>query len=104
MDSGELSLQQFETDVERDLWLDEERKKMGLSKPTEEEIRASRERFRQEIIETASIIHEARERGVTYVEPKTSVEQSPFEVETAKTIDDAEKEGYTYIDSPSEIH
>lgn len=103
MDCGELSLQNFETDAERDKWLDETRERMGLPKPTEVEIRASRERFRQEI-ETASIIHEARERGATYMEPKVFVEQSPLEIETAEIIDDAEKEGYTHIDSPSEIH
>lgn len=72
MDCGELNLQNFETDAERDQLLDEARERMGIPKPTEAEIQASIERFSLEI-ETANIIHEARERGITYLNSASEI-------------------------------
>lgn len=72
MDCGELDLQNFETDAERDQWLNEARERMGLPKPTEVEIRASRERFRQEI-EGVKLTREVKDRGSIYIDSSSEI-------------------------------
>ena len=72
MDCGELRLQQFETDAEKDQWLNESRERMGITKPTEVEIQATRERFRQEI-EGAQMIKDAGKRGYAYIDSSSEI-------------------------------
>jgi len=100
MDCGELSLQNFSSDDERDRWLDDARERMGLPKPTETEILESQKAFQLEL-ETAKIISEARERGITYIS-EPYVEESD-EARMERVIREAAARGVIYVDESDRL-